>query len=112
MFRYSGEGATKYYDEVTARKLFHAISSFKFHRLGLFKGHREILMDDDKLPSSYVDCFISQRSSHLAFRRGCICIVEPYNPHRFGRQFGFYQHILGELNEDFHTVTLEQVVCF
>ena len=39
MFRYSEEGAAKHYDEVTARKLFHAISSFKFHRLRLFKGH-------------------------------------------------------------------------
>ena len=32
MFRYSGEGATKHYDEVIARKIFHAVSSFKFHR--------------------------------------------------------------------------------
>nr|POE44597.1 hypothetical protein CFP56_77757 [Quercus suber] len=69
MFRYSGEGAAKHYDKVTARRLFRAVSSFKFHRLGLFKGHREIL-------------------------------------------FGFNQHIPGELNEDFHIVTLEQVVCF
>ena len=112
MFRYSGEGAAKHYDKVTARKLFHAVSSFKFHRLGLFKGHREILVDDDKLPSSYADYFISQRPSYLASRRGSICIVEPYSPHRFGRQFGFTQHIPKELNEDFRTVTLEQVVCF
>nr|POE73451.1 hypothetical protein CFP56_08754 [Quercus suber] len=112
MFRYFGEGAAKHYDEVTARNLFCAISSFKFHRLGLFKGHREILVDDDKLLSSYADYFISQRSSYLASRRGSICIVEPYSPHRFGRQFGFNQHIPRELNEDFRTVTLEQVVCF
>ena len=112
MFRYSEEGAAKHYNEVTARKLFHAISSFKFHRLGLIKGHREILVDNDKLPSSYADYFISQRSSYLASHRGSICIVEPYSPHRFGQQFGFNQHIPGELNEDFRTVTLEQVVCF
>ena len=112
MFRYSGEGAAKHYDEVTARKLFHAVGSFKFHRLGLFIGHREILVDDDKLPSSYADYFISQCSNYLASRRGSICIVEPYSPHRFGRPFGFNQHIPGELNEDFRTVTLEQVVCF
>ena len=112
MFRYSGEGAAKHYDEVTTCKLFHAVSSFKFHRLGLFKGHREILVDDDKLPSFYADYFISQRSSYLASRRGGICIVEPYSPHCFGRQFGFNQHIPGELNEDFRTVTLEQMVCF
>ena len=112
MFRYSEEGTAKHYNEVTARKLFHAVSSFKFHRLGLFKGHREILVDNDKLPSSYVDYFVSQRSNYLASCRRSICIVEPYSPHRFGRQFNFNQHIPGELNEDFRTVTLEQVVCF
>ena len=59
IFRYSREGAAKHYNEVTARKLFHAVSGFKFHRLALFKGPREILVDDDKLPSSYADYFIS-----------------------------------------------------
>nr|POE92152.1 hypothetical protein CFP56_47151 [Quercus suber] len=110
MFRYSGEGTAKHYDEVMARKLFRVVSSFKFHRLGLFKGYQEILMDDDKLPGSYADYFISQCSSYLASRRGSICIVEPYSLHCFGRQFGFNQHIPGELNEDFRTVTLEQVI--
>ena len=37
MFRYSEEGAAKHYDEVTARKLFRAMSSFKFHHLGFLK---------------------------------------------------------------------------
>ena len=112
IFRYSREGAAKHYNEVIARKQFHAVSGFKFHRLALFKGPREILVDDDKLPSSYADYFISQRSSYLASCRGDICIVEPYSPHRFCRQFSFNQHIPKELNEDFRTVTLEQVVCF
>ena len=69
-------------------------------------------MDDDKLPSSYADYFISQRSSYLASHRRNICIVEPYSPHHFGQQFGFNQHIPGELNEDFRSVTIEQLVCF
>nr|POF17417.1 hypothetical protein CFP56_59444 [Quercus suber] len=97
MFRYSGEGAAKYYDEVMARRLFRAVSSFKFHRLGLFKGHREILVDDDKLPSSYADYFINQRSSYLASRRGSICIVEPYSPHCFGQSSVSINTSLGSL---------------
>ena len=104
IFRYSRESAAKHYNEVIARKQFHAVSGFKFHRLALFKGPREILVDDDKLPSSYADYFISQRSSYLASRRGDICIVD--------RQFSFNQHIPKALNEDFRIVTLEQVVCF
>ena len=72
VFRYSGEGTAKHYDEVTTRKLFCVVSSFKFHRSSLFKGYREILMDDDKLPSSYVDYFINQRSNY------CLLVVEVY----------------------------------
>ena len=95
MFRYSGEGIAKHYDEVMACKLFRAVSSFKFHCFGLFKGHREILVDDNKLPSSYVDYFINQRSNYLASHRKSICIVEPYSLHCFGRQFGFNPHPWG-----------------
>nr|POE92274.1 hypothetical protein CFP56_57112 [Quercus suber] len=53
MFRYSEEGAAKHYDEVTARRLFRAVTSFKFHRLGLFKGHREILFLIPACPSEH-----------------------------------------------------------
>nr|POE67898.1 hypothetical protein CFP56_72233 [Quercus suber] len=90
MFRYSREGAAKHYNKVTARKLFRAVSSFKFHHLGLFKGHQEILVDDDKLPISYADYFISQRSSYLASRRekatneslGVVCVDKVHSPKR------------------------------
>nr|POE92960.1 hypothetical protein CFP56_48107 [Quercus suber] len=90
MFRYSRKGTAKHYDEVTAPKLFRAVSSFKFHHLGLFKGHREILVDDDKLPNSYADYFISQCSNYLASRRGkatdeslgVVCVDEVHSPKR------------------------------
>uniref|UniRef100_A0A2N9I9P1 Aminotransferase-like plant mobile domain-containing protein n=1 Tax=Fagus sylvatica TaxID=28930 RepID=A0A2N9I9P1_FAGSY len=60
MVRFSGEGAAKYFEEAEARKLFCSITKFKFHRLALFKGHQEILEDNDQLSDSYVDYFISQ----------------------------------------------------
>nr|POE85867.1 hypothetical protein CFP56_18215 [Quercus suber] len=53
-----------------------------------------------------------QLLAYLTSRHRSICIVKPYNPHRFGQQYSFNQHILGELNEDLRTITLEQVVCF
>ena len=60
------------------------ITKFKFHRLVLFKGHQEILEDNDQLSDSYVDYFISQRPSYLSSRRGDLSVLEPYSPHRFG----------------------------
>ncbi|KAL2925903.1 Neurobeachin-like protein 2 [Bienertia sinuspersici] len=37
------------------------------------------------------------RSCFLTLRHDNNCIVEPYSPHRFSRQFGFYQDVAGEL---------------
>jgi hypothetical protein len=110
MVRFSGEGAAKYFEEAEARKLFRSITKFKFHRLALFKGHQEILEDNDQLSDSYVDYFISQRLSYLSSRRGDLSVLEPYSPHRFGRQFGFTQDIPGEIKEDLRTAPLERVM--
>uniref|UniRef100_A0A2N9GRV8 Aminotransferase-like plant mobile domain-containing protein n=1 Tax=Fagus sylvatica TaxID=28930 RepID=A0A2N9GRV8_FAGSY len=87
MVRFSGEGTAKYFEEAEARKLFHSITKFKFYCLALFKGHQEILEDNDQLSDSHVDYFISQRPSYLSSRRGNLSVLEPYSPHRFGRQF-------------------------
>uniref|UniRef100_A0A2N9I0J9 Uncharacterized protein n=1 Tax=Fagus sylvatica TaxID=28930 RepID=A0A2N9I0J9_FAGSY len=100
----------KYFEEAEARKLFRSITKFKFHRLALFKGHQEILEDNDQLSDSYVDYFISQRPSYLSSRRGDLSVLEPYSPHRFGRQFGFTQDIPGEIKEDLRTAPLERVM--
>uniref|UniRef100_A0A2N9G3K9 Aminotransferase-like plant mobile domain-containing protein n=1 Tax=Fagus sylvatica TaxID=28930 RepID=A0A2N9G3K9_FAGSY len=108
--KFSGEGAAKYFEEAEARKLFCSITKFKFHRLALFKGHQEILEDNDQLSDSYVDYFISQRPSYLSSRRGDLSVLEPYSPHRFGRQFGFTQDIPGEIKEDLRAAPLERVM--
>jgi hypothetical protein len=110
MVRFSGEGAAKYFEEAEARKPFCSITKFKFHRLALFKGHQEILEDNDQLSDSYVDYFISQRPSYLSSRRGDLSVLEPYSPHRFGRQFGFTQDIPGEIKEDLRAAPLERVM--
>jgi hypothetical protein len=110
MVRFSREGAAKYFEEAEARKLFRSITKFKFHRLALFKGHQEILEDNDQLSDSYVDYFISQRPSYLSSRRGDLSVLEPYSPHRFGRQFGFTQDIPGEIKEDLRAAPLEKVM--
>jgi hypothetical protein len=105
MVRFSGEGAAKYFEEAEARKLFRSITKFKFHCLVLFKGHQEILEDNDQLSDSYVNYFISQRPNYLSSRRGDLSVLEPYSPHRFGRQFRFTQDIPGEIKEDLRTAS-------
>ena len=94
--------------EAEARKLFRSITKFKFHHLALFKGHQEILEDNDQLSDSYVNYFISQHPSYLSSRRGDLSVLEPYSPHRFGHQFGFTQDIPREIKEDLHTAPLER----
>uniref|UniRef100_A0A2N9FUH2 Aminotransferase-like plant mobile domain-containing protein n=1 Tax=Fagus sylvatica TaxID=28930 RepID=A0A2N9FUH2_FAGSY len=110
MVRFFGKGAVKYFEETEARKLFRSITKFKFHCLALFKGHQEILEDNDQLSDSYVNYFISQRTSYLSSRRDDLSVLEPYSPHCFGHQFGFTQDIPGEIKEDLRTAPLERVV--
>jgi hypothetical protein len=68
------------------------------------------LENNDQLSDSYVNYVISQRPSYLSSHCDDLSVLEPYNPHRFGRQFGFNQDILREIKEDLHTATLEKVV--
>jgi hypothetical protein len=110
MVRFSGEGAVKYFEEAEARKLFRSITKFKFHLLALFKGHQEILEDNDQLSDSYVNYLISQRPNYLSSRRGDLSMLEPYSPIRFGRQFRFTQDIPAEIKEDLRTTPLERIV--
>ena len=110
LVRFSGEGATKYFEETEARKLFCSITDLEFHRLALSKKHQEILEDNDQLSNSYKDYFVSQRSNYLSSRRDDLSVLELYSPHRFGCQFGFNQDIPREIKEDMCTATLENVV--
>ncbi|KAH0644634.1 hypothetical protein KY284_032518 [Solanum tuberosum] len=39
-------------------------------------------------------------------------IVDPYSPHRFGRQFGFYQNIPGIMKNDIRSASLDRGLTF
>ena len=52
------------------------------------------------------------RSNYLPIRCNKGIIVEPYSPHRFGRQFGVYQGILGVLKEDICTGSFNDLIRF
>ncbi|KAL0290125.1 UNVERIFIED_CONTAM: hypothetical protein Scaly_2682300 [Sesamum calycinum] len=59
----------------------------------------------EELDHSY---FVAIRSSYLTLRQGVKFIIEPYSPHRFGRQFGYYQDVPGNLKYDTCVVSLEE----
>ncbi|KAL0293011.1 UNVERIFIED_CONTAM: hypothetical protein Sradi_6960900 [Sesamum radiatum] len=59
----------------------------------------------EELDHSY---FVAIRSSYLTLRRCGRFIVEPYSPHRFGRQFGYYQDVPGTLRYDTRVASLEE----
>ena len=50
---------------------------------------------------------MSIRSNYPTLRKGNVFIVEPYSPHRFSRQFGFFRDSRNRLDQDFREASLE-----
>ncbi|XP_060180341.1 uncharacterized protein LOC132610099 [Lycium barbarum] len=55
---------------------------------------------------------MSVRFGYLSLRDGNSVIIEPYSPHRFSRQFGFYQKIPGALANDYRSASLAEGLQF
>ncbi|XP_019161060.1 PREDICTED: uncharacterized protein LOC109157656 [Ipomoea nil] len=86
----SGEGGARYYTEMDARKkIFKGDVSWLCNSR---KDNRDFIFYDNRRGSREdFEYFICLRPSFLVLRRGSQCKAEPYMPHRFSRQFGFYQ---------------------
>ncbi|KAL0457589.1 UNVERIFIED_CONTAM: hypothetical protein Slati_0386100 [Sesamum latifolium] len=54
------------------------------------------------------DYFIAIHSSYLTLRQGDKFIIEPYSPHRFGHQFGYFQDVPGTFKYDTRAASLEE----
>ncbi|KAL0381304.1 UNVERIFIED_CONTAM: hypothetical protein Sangu_0194700 [Sesamum angustifolium] len=63
----------------------------------------------EELDHSY---FVAIRSSYLTLCQGGRFIIELYSPHRFGRQFGYYQDVPGTLTYDTRVASLEEGLCY
>ena len=70
---------------------------------------RQGLMDDSHIRSSDLSYFISLRSGYVSLRQEGRCIIQPYNPYRFSRQFGFVQNVPGKLKERHQSRSLQDV---
>ncbi|KAL0289161.1 UNVERIFIED_CONTAM: hypothetical protein Sangu_2625800 [Sesamum angustifolium] len=80
MTRFSGEGGAKYYEPREARK--------RIHKAEFVSWACNMLVKDGP--------------SNAGF------IIKPYSPHRFGRQFGYYQDVPGTLKYDTRVASLEE----
>ncbi|KAK4380801.1 hypothetical protein Sango_3029100 [Sesamum angolense] len=88
MTRFSGEGGAKYYEPREARKRIHKAKFVSWACNMLVKAEPFKFVDDGRAEELDHSYFVAIRSSYLTLRRGGRFIVEPYSPHRFGRQFG------------------------
>ncbi|KAL2939805.1 Glutamyl-tRNA(Gln) amidotransferase subunit D [Bienertia sinuspersici] len=62
-------------------------------------------IDDGVQSQQIADFFFSVRSCCLALRHNSNSIIKPYSPHRFSRQFGFYQDVPDELKPPLEKIT-------
>ncbi|KAL0420277.1 UNVERIFIED_CONTAM: hypothetical protein Slati_3050600 [Sesamum latifolium] len=87
MTRFSGEGGAKYYDPQEVRKRIHK-AEFVFWACNMIVKNRPFkFIDNGDAEELDHDYFIAIRSSYLTLHQGDKFIIEPYSPHRFGRQF-------------------------
>jgi len=112
MVAYSGEGAARYFDEKDGRKRIHNGEDIVWTPTMLTNSRPYYYVDNDapqELESNY---FMSLRFNYLPLRYGNSFIIEPYSPHRFGRQFGFYQNVPGFLENDIRNTSLDEGIRF
>ncbi|KAL0340082.1 UNVERIFIED_CONTAM: hypothetical protein Sradi_4525000 [Sesamum radiatum] len=108
MMRFSGEGGAKYYEPREARKRIHKAEFVSWVCNMLVKAEPFKFVDDGRAEELDHSYFVAIRSSYLILRRGGRFIIEPYSPHRFGCQFGYYQDVPGTLRYDTRVASLEE----
>ncbi|KAL0367225.1 UNVERIFIED_CONTAM: hypothetical protein Sradi_3612600 [Sesamum radiatum] len=68
---------------------------------------------DDGRAKDYEEAyFMAIRSNYLPLRQGNYFDVEPYSPHRFARQFGFFQEVPRILSQDVRRASFGDVICY
>ncbi|PHU19372.1 ABC transporter G family member 11 [Capsicum chinense] len=112
MMAYSGEGGERYFDGERTRKRIHQGDSAVWTSTMLSKSNPCYFVDDDKDDESETSYFMSLCFNLLPFRYGVSFILEPYSPHRFSRQFGFYQGLPKTLKDDIRSASLYEGLRF
>ncbi|KAL0322045.1 UNVERIFIED_CONTAM: hypothetical protein Scaly_2500900 [Sesamum calycinum] len=107
MTRFSGEGGAKYYEPREARKRIHKVEFVSWACNMLVKDGPFKFVDNGRAEELDHNYFVAIRLSYLTLHQGDRFIIEPYSPHKFGRQFGYYQDVPGTLKYDTRVASLE-----
>ncbi|KAL0300032.1 UNVERIFIED_CONTAM: hypothetical protein Sangu_3143900 [Sesamum angustifolium] len=107
MTRFSGEAGAKYYEPREACKRIHKSEFVSWACNMLMKDGPFKFVDDGHAEELNHNYFVAIHSSYLTLCQGSKFIIEPYSPHRFGRQFGYCQDVLGSLKYDTRVASLE-----
>ncbi|KAM2298627.1 hypothetical protein ACFXTI_000579 [Malus domestica] len=109
MTKYSGVLSAKSLDDLQARVLFESCEDLRMDPLARVGSVRRGIVDNSHLRSLDLSYLISLRSRFVSLRQEDQCIVQPYSPHRFSRQFGFVQNLPGKLKEKNQSASLQAV---
>ncbi|KAK9715734.1 hypothetical protein RND81_06G186000 [Saponaria officinalis] len=114
MVVYSGSQGAKAYTDKGARDLIRDWRKVRTNFFILNRNKAELLVDDDKLDVTRFSYMASLRSTFLTLRMSNHFHIEPYNPHRFSRQFGFCQEVPDLLFSDLkkRSASLPEVLIF
>ncbi|CAN6725300.1 unnamed protein product [Malus baccata var. baccata] len=107
MMKYSGVLSTKSLDDLQARALFESYEDLRMDPLARVGSARRGIVDNSHLRSSDLSYLISLRSGFVSLRQKDRCIVQPYSPYRFSRQFRFVQNLPGKLKEKNQSASLQ-----
>ncbi|KAL0454959.1 UNVERIFIED_CONTAM: hypothetical protein Slati_0835100 [Sesamum latifolium] len=107
MMRFSGERGAKDYDLQEACKRIHKAEFVSWACNMIAKNRPFKFVDNGDAEELEHNYFVAIHSSYLTLRQGDKCIIEPYSPHRFGRQLGYFQDVPETLKYDTRAAFLE-----
>ncbi|KAH0652949.1 hypothetical protein KY289_030627 [Solanum tuberosum] len=112
MVIYSGEGGSRYFDSNDERKCIHGGENVAWTSTMLHKTYPYFHVDNNHAPELESSYFMSIHSNYLPLRCRYSFIIEPYCPHRFSRQFVFYQNIPDIIKNDICSASLDKGLTF
>ncbi|KAK6149341.1 hypothetical protein DH2020_016866 [Rehmannia glutinosa] len=108
MTTFSGEGGAKYYYPADAHKWIHKGELISLTCTMITKEKYFTYVDNGNAEEFERNYFRAILSKYLPLWQGGHFIGEPYSPHRFSRQFGFYQMVPVVLKRDVRRASLDE----
>ncbi|KAL3846338.1 hypothetical protein ACJIZ3_003741 [Penstemon smallii] len=104
---FAGERMARKYNLAEAQHIFESIEPSQMTPLPMFREKMQMLFHSGTSSDMDKDYFICLRSCYLVLRLDKNYVVEFYDPHRFGRQFGFCQDLPSGIRAKQNPKTLE-----